>query len=153
MIWSKLKHGAGAAKLRQEWTGQYPPPYDWSLYQQDLDGVADALLNVPVTRAKGKPIPLAKLVEFSPKWDQDAKRFAADTLAGIGAQENSMRVLFASAQHAYRTEPAKFAGAAQRFLKRMRKACPDDLRHGEQEAPKGRAAMLRSLGENLLLER
>jgi hypothetical protein len=143
----QLGHKTAAAKLREHWTRQYPEAPSWSAYRQDLNQVARALLNVPVTRARDRPAPVSRLVEFSPKFDKDARQFAADTLAGDDAQRDNMRVSFAAVQHAYGMDPLKYASCAQRFVDRLWKSCPDDIRHGEVNAPQGRAEMLSKLGQ------
>lgn len=148
----QLKHRKEAVKLFKHWTGQYEGPYSWSAYRGDLREVAQALLHVPVKRAKGKPAPLAKVIGFPPAWDKDARRFAEETMKQIGGQQDNMRVSFAAVQHAYGMDPANFAAAAPRFVDRLRKACRDDVRHGEGKAPVGRVELLRDQGEGWLVK-
>jgi hypothetical protein len=143
----ELGHGTAAQKLREQWTAQYPAPYDWSTHEPDLDRVAKALLYVSVTRAQGRRAPLSTLVKFSAQMDKDAWRFAQKTLDQVSAQQDNVRVCFAAVQHAYVMDPVRFGNASQRFVDRLWKSSPDNLRHGEESPPEGRGALLQNLGK------
>jgi hypothetical protein len=143
----QLGHVTAAATLRQQWLAEYHTPDDGSQYEPDLVPVAKALVQLKVSLAQGRQAPLCKLIKFSRQMDNDARRFAQDTLDDVSAKQDNMRVGFAAVQHAYATDPVTFRDASQRFVDRLWKSSPDDVRHGEKPPPEGRRALVQNLGK------
>lgn len=160
ILLNKTGHQQSAAELWEDWSGQYPEPYPWSAFEEDLDGVAERLLNVSIPFADGGSAPLRTLLSFPSSLYEAAKTFAEETRQNLFGSAPELRVRWAAAQVCYRSDPSGFVknqasqanlpNLASRFLDRMRKVCLDNLRTGEVLPNQDRLRYLKNLGESLL---
>jgi hypothetical protein len=158
-ILERLSYEADGVGLWKQWSGQYPPPHSWSAYADDVDAIGSALLGLTVKRIKRTPALLRKLLAFPAKWDSVAK-YAEKARKGITSAPPNMRVMWAASRVAYADDPPAFGArdtkernVSEVFFERMRGACSDDFRKGEQKSTvKGRAEYLHGLGESLAIE-
>jgi hypothetical protein len=156
----KTGHHQSAAELWEDWASQYPEPYPWSAFEEDIDAVAEGLLNIAIPIANGGSAPLRRLLSFPSSSYIAAKIFADETRQNVIASAPDLLVRWAAAQISYRSDPSGFVknqasqvnlpNIASRFLDRMRKVCFDNLRNGEVPPNRDRIRYLTSLGESLL---
>jgi hypothetical protein len=157
---AKTGHQRSAAELWDDWSSQYPEPHPWSAFEEDIDTVAEGLLNVSIPLVDGRSAPLRTLLSFPSSSYDAAKTFAEETRQNVIASAPDLRVRWAAAQIVYRSDPsgfvknqpsqANFPNIASRFLDRMRKVCLDNLRSGEVLPNQDRLRYLTNLGESLL---
>jgi len=157
---AKTGHQPSAAELWDDWSRQYPEPYPWSAFEEDIDTVAEGLLNTSIPFVDGGSAPFRTLLSFPSSSHDAAKTFAEETRQNVLASAPDLRVRWAAAQIAYRSDPAGFVtnqaaqanlpNIASRFLDRMRKVCLDNLRRGEALPNRDRLRYLANLGESLL---